>query len=197
MFILKLAHKNLNSVAKITSNFIKKGKIVVCPTDTVYGFLCDAADKKAVEKIFRIKNRARTNPTPVFVENIEAAKEISEINKSQERFLRKKWPGKLTAVLSRKGRKILYGVDKKTIGIRVPKYKLLNLLLKTLKFPLAETSVNIFGQPSLNDVKKIILQFEKERQKPDLIIDAGRLKSKKPSMVVDLTGGKYTILRKG
>lgn len=197
MFILKLTHKNLNSVAKIASSFIRKGKIVVCPTDTVYGFLCDATNKKAVEEIFRIKNREKVNPIPVFVENIKVVKEISKINKNQEQFLRKKWPGKLTVVLKRKGKKRLYGVDRKTIGIRIPKYELLNLLLKTLKFPLAETSVNISGQPSLNDVRKIILQLEKERQKPDLIIDAGRLKSKKPSMVVDLTGEKYTILRKG
>ncbi len=197
MFILKLTRKNLNSVVKIASSFIKKGKIVACPTDTVYGFLCGATNKKAVGKIYKIKNRAKINPIPVFVENIKAAKEISEINKSQEKFLRKKWPGKLTAVLNRKGRKILYGVDKKTIGIRVPKYKLINLLLKMLKFPLAETSVNISGQPSLNDVRKIIRRYEREKIKPDLIIDAGKLKFNKPSEVVDLTGEKYTILRKG
>ncbi|MFA4998479.1 MAG: L-threonylcarbamoyladenylate synthase [Candidatus Paceibacterota bacterium] len=197
MFILKLTEKNLNSVAKIAGGFIKKGKIVVCPTDTVYGLVCDATNKKAVDKIFKIKGRPKTKPIPVFVKDIKTASKIAKINKNQLKFLRKKWPGKFTAILKRRGKKKLYGIDKKTIAIRIPRYKLIGFLFEIINFPLAETSVNISGQPSLDDLRKIILQFEKEKLKPDLIIDAGKLKFNKPSAVVDLTGKKYTILRKG
>jgi len=197
MFIIKLTDKNLNSVVRVMVKFIKKGKIVVCPTDTVYGFICDATNKKAVDKIFRIKGRVKTNPIPVFVKDIKIALKVAKINKDQRRFLINKWPGKLTAVLQRGGRKKIYGVDENTIALRIPKYKLVNLLLKKINSPLAETSVNLSGQSSLNDITKIIWQFGKEKQRPDLIIDAGKLKSKKPSAVVDLTGEKYTILRKG
>ncbi len=197
MLILKLTEKNLNSVVRVAGGFIEKGKIVVCPTDTVYGLVCDATNKKPVEKIFKIKGRLKIKPIPIFVKDIKMASKIAKIDRSQLKFLRKKWPGKLTAILNRKGKKKLYGVDKKTIAIRIPRYKLVNLLFKKINSPLSETSVNISGQPSLSDVRKIIWQFEKERQKPDLIIDAGKLKSNRPSEVVDLTSEKYTILRKG
>jgi len=203
MFILKLISNNINKITEVVTEFIKNGKIIICPTDTVYGLICDATNKKAVKRIFKIKNRSELKPVPIFVKDIKSAEKIAEINKNQKIFLRKKWPGKITAVLRRKGKKKIYGVDKRTIAIRIPKYKLINLLFKKLNIFLAETSVNISGQPPLNDVKKIIQQFEGEDfiknsgGKPDLIIDAGKLKSKKSSTVVDLTGEKYTILRKG
>jgi L-threonylcarbamoyladenylate synthase len=203
MFILKLTSNNINKIAKVAAKFIKNGKVIICPTDTVYGLICDATDKKAVKRIFKIKNRSELKPVPIFVKDIKLAEKIAEINENQKIFLRKKWPGKMTVVLKRKGKKKIYGVDKKTIAIRIPKHKLINLLFKKSDNFLAETSVNISGQPPLNDIKKIIQQFEKgdfiknSEGKPDLIIDAGKLKSKKSSIVVDLTGKKYKVLRKG
>ena len=203
MFILKLTSNNINKTAEVAVEFIKNGKVIICPTDTVYGLICDAMDKKAVKRIFKIKNRSELKPVPIFVKDIKSAEKIAEINENQKIFLRKKWPGKMTAVLKRKGKNKIYGVDKETIAIRIPKHKLINLLFKKSDNFLAETSVNISGQPPLNDIKKIIQQFEKgyfiknSGWKPDLIIDAGKLKSKKSSTVVDLTGEKYKVLRKG
>jgi len=203
MFILKLTSNNINKTAEVAAKFIKNGKVIICPTDTVYGLICDATDKKAVKRIFKIKNRSESKPVPIFVKDIKSAEKIAEINENQKIFLRKKWPGKMTVVLKRKGKKKIYGVDKKTIAIRIPKHKLINLLFKKSDNFLAETSVNISGQPPLNDIKKIIQQFEKgdfiknSEGKPDLIIDAGKLKSKKSSIVIDLTGEKYKVLRKG
>ncbi|MFH1894424.1 MAG: Sua5/YciO/YrdC/YwlC family protein, partial [Patescibacteria group bacterium] len=57
MEIVKLNNKNLKEAVRIAEKFIKNGKIVVCPTDTVYGLVCDAKNKKAVAKIFKIKKR--------------------------------------------------------------------------------------------------------------------------------------------
>ena len=113
----------------------KNGGVVICPTDTVYGFLADATNKKAVDKIFKIKKRPKLKPLPIFVKDIKMAKELAEINKEQEKILKKYWPGKYTFILKRKPNIKLYGVHKNTIAIRIPKYKFLNNLLKKINKP--------------------------------------------------------------
>src|SRR3989344_4990898 len=92
---------------------IEKGKAIICPTDTVYGFLADATNKKAVDRIFKIKKRPKQKPLPVFVKNLKMAKSIAVINKGQESFLKKYWPGRITAILKIKPGIKFYGVDKK------------------------------------------------------------------------------------
>ncbi len=59
MRILKITKKNFKEIIKITVESIKEGKVIICPTDTVYGLICDATNKKAVEEIFKIKKRPK------------------------------------------------------------------------------------------------------------------------------------------
>ena len=61
---------------------------MICPTDTVYGLVADATNKKAVEKIFKIKKRPRSKPLAVFVKDIKMAKELAEIDERQEEILK-------------------------------------------------------------------------------------------------------------
>jgi L-threonylcarbamoyladenylate synthase len=187
MPILKIGQKNLNKTVKIVIKLIKQGKVIVCPTDTVYGLIADAANKKAVEKIFRIKKRKSKKPVPIFIKNLKAAKKLAKIDKNQERFLKKVWPGRVTAVLERKNSKNkLYGVDKKTIALRIPKYRLINALLKKINHPLVGTSANISGRSATTKIKEVMNQFKNKKFQPDLIIDIGNLKPSRPSMVIDL-----------
>lgn len=171
---------------------LKKEGVIICPTDTIYGFLADATNKKAVDKIFKIKKRPRSKPLPIFVSGIKQAKEIAKINKDQEKFLKKRWPGKYTFILKRKPGIKLFGVDKNTIALRIPKYKFLNDLLKKVNKPLVQTSVNISGKEPSNKIKDIILEF---RKKDILIIDAGDLSKSKPSKIIDLTGCTQKTIR--
>ncbi len=168
-------------------NILKAGGVVVCPTDTVYGFLALASNKKAVEKIYKIKKRPKSKPLAVFVRDIKMAKQLAKISKEQEAVLRKYWPGKYTFVLKS---------GNKTVALRIPKYKFLNDLLKKINRPLAQTSVNISGRPEMRKIKDIIAVFEKQKNKPDLIIDGGDLPKRKPSAIIDLTKPKSKILRK-
>lgn len=175
---------NIDEAAKA----IRSGKILVFPTDTVYGLLADATNKKAVGKIFKIKNRPKTKPVPVFVKDLDQAKKIAEINKKQERFLKRVWPGKVTVILKPK-RKFPQGIgkSKKELGLRVSDYGPVNALLKKINRPLAETSANISNQAASGDIKKVMGQFDNKRHRPDLIINVGNLPKNKPSKVVDLT----------
>ena len=174
---------------------IKEGKVLICPTDTVYGMICDATNRKAVERLFRIKKRKLNKPVPIFVNDIKMAKKLAHIDKRQEKFLKKVWPGKVTAVLKRKKWYKLYGVDKKTIGLRIPNYKLVLELLKIVNKPLTGTSANISGKPASVKIKEVLRQFENQKYQPDLIIDAGNLPKSQPSKVVDLTIQPPQILR--
>jgi len=194
MEILKISFRNFQKVANKIEKFLREDKVIICPTDTVYGLIAEATDKKAVEKIFKIKKRAKNKPVPIFIKDISAAKKLAKINEKQEAFLKLVWPGKITVVLNRKKSR-LYGVDKKTIALRIPNHKLVNKLLKKIKKPLIGTSANISARPASVRIKEVIKQFQNQKQKPDLIIDAGNLKPAKPSKVIDLTSLKPKILR--
>jgi L-threonylcarbamoyladenylate synthase len=191
MLISKIDSKNFKKAVKI----IKKGGVTVFPTDTVYGLVCDVTNKKSIQRIFKIKKRDKNKPLPVFVKNIKMAKEFAIINEEQEKFLKKAWPGKVTAVLKREKSRKLYGLDEKTIAIRIPKYNVINKLLSAVGHPLTGTSANISGKPASGKIKEIIRQFEGKKMQPDLIVDSGNLSKNKPSQIVDLTGEKPRILR--
>jgi len=173
---------------------LEDGGVIAYPTDTVYGLICMAEDKKAVEKIFTIKKRNKKNYLPLFVKDIKMAKKIAVIDIDQEKLLKKYWPGKTTVVLKRQGGKNIYGVDKNTIALRIPKYDFLNILLNKLKFPLVQTSANISGMPSITNAKEAIKQFSKKKIEPDSMIDAGILNGKS-SKIIDFTINPPKILR--
>jgi len=196
--IIRISEKNFQEVIKRATLEIKNGKVLVCPTDTVYGLVADATNKKAVERLFRIKKRDAKKPLPIFIKDIKRAKKFAFIDKEKEKFLKKVWPGKVTVILKRKKEKV-YGVDEKTIALRIPKYKFLNNLLEKLNKPLTGTSANISGKPASTKIKEVLDQFEEffitKGIIPDLIIDAGNLPKNRPSVIIDLTSEPPRILR--
>jgi len=197
MEILKLEREKLSELLVVVVRDLRKGKVIAIPTDTIYGLIADASNGKAVTKVFKIKKRPESKVFPVFVKDIKMAKKFAKIDKRQEEFLKKYWPGKVTVVLERKGRKKIYGVEKKTIGLRIPDSKIINAIISKIKRPLVQTSVNISGQPSINDPEKISEIFLGKKFKPDLIIDDGPIKEGLRSTLVDLTGEELKILREG
>jgi len=196
MKILKISTKNFNKLVKEAARFIKEGKIIICPTDTVYGLIADAKNEKAVRRIFKIKKREIKKPLPIFVKDFKMAQKIVKTDERKMAFLRKIWPGKVTAILKAKNKKLSKGIIKDgKIGLRIQKHKFLVKLLKILNRPLAQTSANISGNPTPIDIKGILNQFKNKKFQPDFIIDSGKL-SKKPSIVLDLTEESPKILRK-
>jgi len=196
MRILKLSQKNLKEIVEIAAKSIQQGKVLVCPTDTVYGLVCDATNEKAVEKVFKIKRRVAKKPIPIFVKDTKMAKKLAKIDKKQEKFLKSVWPGKVTVVLRTK-KKFPKGIGKpkKEIGLRIPNYKFINQLLSIVDCPLTGTSANISGKPPSTKIKEVLEQFKNQKSLPDLVIDVGNLKPSKPSTVIDLTTSPPKILR--
>lgn len=172
---------------------IRAGEVIIIPTDTVYGLVCDASNEKAVEKIFRIKNRDKNNPLPIFVKDIGMAKSFAYVSNEQEKVIEKSWPGAVTFVLKAKPglSPVVYKND--TIALRAPNYDLIQQILKEFKKPLAQTSANISGQPASTKVKEVLKNFS---EKDVLIIDEGDLPDNRPSTIIDLTSNSINILRK-
>jgi len=179
----------------IAARALSQGKVLVCPTDTIYGLLADATNAKAVKKIFLIKKRSTKKPLGVFVKNLAMAKLVAEINKDQERFLKKVWPGKVTIILKSRNKLAKELGASKTLGLRVPNHGLIQSLLRKLNRPLAQTSVNISNKPPMRNVKDMVALFSQKKYQPDLIVDAGILPLLKPSKVIDYTTQKQKILR--
>jgi len=187
MEILKLKGPDHREVLNKAAEAVREGKILVCPTDTVYGLICDAGNRKALKRLFEVKSRDKNKPVPLFVKDMKMAKKIARIDKEQELFLKKVWPGKLTAVLkSKKGG---------TVGLRIPDYKFINQLLLETGRPLTGTSANISGIPGSTKIKEVVSQFQGRKNQPDLIINAGNLKKSQTSTVVDLTVLPPKIIR--
>lgn len=192
MEVIQAKKENLKLAAKA----LKEGKVLVFPTDTVYGLICDATNDKAVEKIFDIKQREREKQLGVFIKDIGEVKKIAVINDNQKNFLKDNWPGPVTVILQAQ-KSALSGLitQKGTIGLRIPDYPLLSLVLKEFKGPLAQTSANISGRPATTKIKEVLEQFEGAETQPDLVINAGDLPERNPSKVVDFSTNKQKILR--
>ena len=202
MEILQAKKENL----KFAAECLREGKVLVFPTDTVYGLICDATNEKAVERIFEIKQREKEKPLGVFIKDIAEVEKIAVINDSQKNFLKDNWPGAVTVILQAKKSALSKLITQKgTIGLRIPDYRLLSLILKEFKGPITQTSANISGRPATTKIKEVLEQFspsggspegrDAAENQPDVVINAGDLPENKPSKVVDFSENKQKVLR--
>ena len=197
MKTVTLEAKNFEEIIFQTVSFLKKGKVLALPTDTVYGLVADAMNTDAIKKIFRIKTRLKEKALPIFVKDIASARRLAYISDEKAEFLERVWPGAVSAVFHHKGKlpKILTG-NLETLALRMPDHKFLKEVLDKMDVPLAQTSANISGMPPAKNTKEIEHYFAKEKERPDLIIYAGEISSE-PSMLVDLTKNSPIVLRSG
>ena len=160
--------------------------------------MCKCLDKKAVERIFRIKKRLKNKPLSVIVRDIRMAKTISYIRDREEKILGRYLPGPLTFVL-RKKKFVpdILAAGRDSIGIRVPDNKIIKEVMKRIDFPITATSANVSGQLPPYSVNEILEQYGSKKEQPDLIVDVGKLPKVKPSAVVDLTCDPPRVLREG
>ena len=146
--------KNSPEIIEKAVEILKNGGVIICPTDTVYGILADATNIKAVKKVFDIKNRPKDKSVPTFVKDIKMAKGLAKIDKEQESFLKKAWPGKVTMILEvKKNCKLVKLLYKDTVGLRIPDYDLVNKIIKKVNKPLTGTSANISDKPASVKIK--------------------------------------------
>lgn len=168
------------------------GGVILYPTDTVYGLGANIFDNKAVKKVFEIKRRNLLKPLSILVRDVETISLVAKVSRDQKEILNNFLPGPYTFILNKRKivpRAITGGSTH--VGVRVPDNQLACSLSKI--FPITTTSANLSDEEVLPTPEEILEQLERD---VDLVIDVGRLNSKKASSVIDLTTPNPRIIRK-
>jgi len=174
---------------------VRRGELVVIPTDTVYGIGCDAFNTRAVAALLEAKGRGRDMPAPVLVGTVSAATAlVQSLGTHGQDLIDAFWPGPLTLIF-RANPSLVWdlGDTKGTVAVRMPMHQVaLDLLRET--GPMAVSSANRSGQPPATTVE------EAEEQLGDSVavyLDGGPCTDNVPSTIVDLTTAVPRLLRKG
>jgi L-threonylcarbamoyladenylate synthase len=176
-------------------SILRKGGLVVYPTDTVYGLGADARNEEAVERVFRVKGRSPGLSLPVLACDLAQVENCAVLTAGARALAAIYWPGALTLVLQRQPAFPGYICNGgPTVAIRIPDFWLALDLARQLGSPITGTSANLSGQPSALD------HFEARRQlqgKVDLFLDYGRSPGVRESSIVDARGQDPIVLREG
>ena len=173
---------------------LKKGGIVAYPTDTVYGIGCDIMNKKAIEKVYHLKQRHKSKPFSFICSGLKNISYYAKVSNYAYKTMRRLLPGPYTFVLdgSKQVPKMML-TKRKTAGIRVPDNAICLALVEKLGNPIISTSATTPDGSVLND-PSLINDFYSNRI--DIVIDGGNT-SGDPSSVVSLIGDIPDVIREG
>ncbi len=187
---------NLREILKIV-DVLRKGGLIVYPTDTVYGLGCDITNAKAVEKVARIKNvKVEKNNFSFICSDLSHISDFTKpISNSVFKLMKKNLPGPFTFILEANNNVPKYFKGKKTVGIRVPDNNIIREIIRELGNPILSTSVH--------DEDEILeystdpeLIHEKYKEIAEIVIDGG-YGDFIPSTIVDCTTDEIVIVREG
>jgi len=170
------------------------GGIIVCPTDTIYALACDLHNKKALERIFRIKDMDAKSPLSFISPDLSNVAAYAHVANRAYRLMNRHLPGPFTFILpamKEVNRYMLY--KRRHIGIRVPDSNVCRMLTGALGNPIISTSVPLWREKVLNSGEVIDDYFGRQI---DLVLDIGVMVSE-PSTIVDLTDDEFRIVRQG
>jgi len=173
---------------------VRRGGLIVYPTDTVYGLGCDPLNARAVRRVFEVKGRG-ARPLPVLASSIEDIGRIAELSDAALRLAEAFWPGPLTLVLPRKP--VLPSVltcGLPSVGVRIPGHGFAIELVRACGGLLVGTSANKSGRPPPRTAREAL---EELGGLVELVIDGGPTPLGIPSTVLDLTGPEPKLLREG
>lgn len=175
---------------------LRKGGVIIFPTETVYGIGTNAYCEESVKKIYEVKQRPGEKPLSIMVGNEEEISKYAVIsNEIEEKIIKNFMPGPLTIILKKKTGIFDYiSSGKDTIGIRIPDNKMIMSILKESKLPVVAPSANISGKPSGIILEEILKDFD---GKVDICINGGKAKLSEPSTIVQVIDNKPVILRQG
>ena len=174
---------------------VRRGRLVVLPTDTVYGVAADAFDPAAVRALLAAKGRGRDMPPPVLISAATTADALAVGVPGYARALMEHfWPGPLTLV-ARQQESLQWdlGETRGTVAIRIPDDELARELLERTG-PLAVSSANRTGRAAATTAKGALEQLG---DSVEVYVDGGPTPGNVPSTIVDVTGAQGRVLRRG
>jgi len=195
---IKIYNENPNpkEIDKVVS-ILKKGGLIIYPTDTVYGLGCDITNLKAMEKIARIKNIKLDKANLSFICNdlSHLSDYVKQISTPTYKILKRALPGAYTFVLPGNNNLPRPFKNKKTVGIRVPDNNIVREIVRELGNPIVSTS--IYDEDDVIEyTTDPELIYEKWKNLVDVVIDGG-FGGNLPSTVIDLSNDEIEILRVG
>lgn len=173
---------------------IAAGKLIVYPTETVYGIGADVFNQKAVKKTFMVKNRPFDMPLSVAVTDKNMVEDIAEINENAEKLIDTFLPGPLTIIIKKKSTvsdMLTSGSDK--VGIRIPDNPIALELARRCG-PIVATSANLHSHKDATSVETAIDELG---DNISTYLDSGESTLRKPSTIVWLNGNEVEIIRQG
>lgn len=182
----------LNSHFQLAFNILEKGGIIILPTDTLYGFSCDASNDLAIRKLNKLKGRKE--PLSIIVSDIEMAMHFLHMDADQCCILEEHFPGPFTFLLKKKADRLAPKVtlNSEKIAIRIPNHPKSIELVNKLKRPIVTTSVNKTGLSALKNTKTMLSEF------PGIPVFEDKSKRiSNGSTIVDLTTSPYAVIRQG
>ena len=186
------------------ASLLRAGRLVVFPTETVYGLGANAIDPDAVARIYAVKRRPATSPLIVHVASIEMAQQLVENwPELADRLAKRFWPGPLTLVLPTAGRseakpdQTIPGIvtaNLPSVGLRMPAHPIAQALIEAAGVPLAAPSANRFTELSPTTADHVRRSLGKD---VDFILDGGPCEVGIESTVLSLAGPRPILLRPG
>ena len=177
---------------------LKKGGIIIYPTDTVYGLGCDISNPRAIERICKIRgiNPEKSNFSFICYDLSHISDYTKPIDNETYRILKKALPGPFTFIFNAsKNVPKLLSSNKKTVGIRVPDNNFARCIVKMLENPIISTSIHDDDEIMEYSTDPELIH-EKYEDLVDLVIDGG-YGGNEASTVVDCSMGEFEIVRQG
>jgi len=176
---------------------LRRGELILLPTETVYGLGADAGDPKAVASVFAAKGRPQFNPLIAHVASLEAARVIGQFNEAAEALAKAFWPGPLTLVLPVADRSRVCdlaraGLD--SVAMRVPAHPLAQQVLAAFGGPVVAPSANRSGRPSPTTFADAV---EETGAAVGAAVDGGPCDVGLESTVVSVLDDRVALLRPG
>ncbi|MDP8927786.1 MAG: L-threonylcarbamoyladenylate synthase [Actinomycetota bacterium] len=192
--VVDASDDRLGAVARAAAA-LGAGRVVVLPTDTVYGVAADAFNPAATARIFLAKARSRRFPLPVLVHSpAQLAGIVPEVPAAGEWLMAAYWPGPLTLVLPAQDNLAWdLGDSAGTVAVRMPLDEVALDVIRAVG-PLAVTSANRSGEPAANDVTAARAALG---DNVDVYVDDGPRRNATPSTIIDLTRSEPLLIREG
>ncbi|HAR99898.1 MAG: Sua5/YciO/YrdC/YwlC family protein [Candidatus Moranbacteria bacterium GW2011_GWC2_37_73] len=182
-------------IQKSVIPILKLGGVGIIPTDTLYGLVGSALNKKTVERVYQLRKRDLKKPMIILISSLNDLKKFGIIlSASQKKILGEIWPAKVSVVFECKLKKWEYlHRGQKTLAFRFPSDEELVSLLKKVG-PLVAPSANLAGKKPAETYVEAKKYFGED---VDFYVDFGKLKSKPSTLVEFGKDGKLKILREG
>ena len=186
----------MNREVRRAAHILRAGGLVAFPTETVYGLGADAANEKAVARLYAVKRRPADHPVIIHFAAAQAAFDWArEVPDAARKLAQKFWPGPLTLILkrSRHAGDFVTGAQD-TVGLRLPSHPVAQELLRLFDGAIAAPSANRFGLVSPTTAAHVRDDLGKD---VDLVLEGGASDVGIESTIVDLSGATPVLLRPG